>query len=323
MGGRLVRAEVAELVEDVAGGRCVALLDGADELGGAELVVAAQYVTPAMRAGLEGLAVERPALTLGPTATPAAWTAFADLPQRRAVPGGVLKRAGHAEAAIDLVTAAGCLPVAFCLPVLGDVGAALAAGGRGGPELVRATTFGELIAYRCQRGQLVERIITTRLPSSHGMFQAVGFRSLVDGSEHMALVMGSIGDGEGVLARVHRSCRLGDALGSHGCECGRRLDAALARIAAEGRGVVVYLSQPGYNCASGEGPAPRGEMVQLRDYGTGAQILADLGVRSIRLLTGSPVLPRGLEGHGLSIVERVPLGGARAAGGERAEARCS
>ena len=182
----------------------------------------------------------------------------------------------------------------------------------------------DLIAYRRQAAGQVERVATTRLPTEHGTFQAVGYRSTQDADEHLALVMGDIGDGADVLVRVHSECLTGDVFGSLRCDCGPQLQAALAAVAAEGRGVVVYLrGHEGRGIGlvrklqayalqdAGEDTVDAnlslGLPADARDYGTGARILADLGVRSMRLLTNNPAKHVGLEGHGIEVLGRVPV----------------
>jgi 3,4-dihydroxy 2-butanone 4-phosphate synthase/GTP cyclohydrolase II len=185
-------------------------------------------------------------------------------------------------------------------------------------------SIADLIAYRRRNERQVERVAEARIPTNHGDFTAVGYRSTIDGIEHVALVRGDIGDGEDVLVRVHSECLTGDVFGSRRCDCGPQLDAALARVAAEGRGVVLYvrghegrgiglmhklqayqLQDEGQDTVDAN--VSLGLPADARDYGTGAQILADLGVRSMRLLTNNPSKRAGLEGYELSIVGRVPL----------------
>jgi 3,4-dihydroxy 2-butanone 4-phosphate synthase/GTP cyclohydrolase II len=242
-------------------------------------------------------------------------------------PGGVLKRAGHTEAAVDLAELAGSYPAGVLAEIMNDDGtvARLADLEQFAQEHgLLLGTIADLIAYRRQREKLVERVVEARIPTEHGTFNAVGFRSLIDDRQHIALVMGEIGDGEGVLTRVHSECLTGDVFGSLRCDCGDQLDLALARVANEGRGVVLYirghegrgigllhklaayrLQDEGLDTVDAN--VNLGLPVDSRDYGVGAQILYDLGVRSMRLMTNNPTKRAGIEGYGLSIVEQVPL----------------
>lgn len=243
-------------------------------------------------------------------------------------PGGVLKRAGHTEASVDLARLAGKYPAAVIAEVMNDDGsvAKLAelqdfAAEHG----LLIGTIADLIAYRRnEEEKLVERIVEARIPTKHGSFKAVGYRSLVDNRQHMALVFGDIGNGEEVLTRVHSECLTGDVFGSLRCDCGDQLDQALARVAEAGRGVVLYIrghegrgigllhKLAAYNLQDEgldtvDANVNLGLPVDARDYGVGAQILYDLGVRSMRLLTNNPKKRAGIEGYGLSIIEQVPL----------------
>lgn len=243
-------------------------------------------------------------------------------------PGGVLKRAGHTEAGVDLAELAGLYPAAVLAEVMNDDGSVAML-----PDLevfardhgLLIGTIADLIAYRRRAEEkLVERIVETRIPTAHGTFSGVGYRSLVDERQHIALVYGEIGDGEGVLTRVHSECLTGDVFGSLRCDCGDQLDRALAQIAAEGRGVVLYirghegrgigllhklaayrLQDEGMDTVDAN--LNLGLPVDARDYGVGAQILYDLGVRSMRLLTNNPKKRAGIEGYGLTILETVPI----------------
>ena len=244
-------------------------------------------------------------------------------------PGGVLKRTGHTEAAVDLAVLAGMYPAGVLAEVMNDDGTVARL-----PDLERFAkehelligTIADLIAYRRQQEKLVERVVEARVPTRHGTFRAVGFRSLVDDRQHLALMMGDIGDGEAVLTRVHSECLTGDVFGSLRCDCGEQLDRALARVAAEGRGVVLYIrghegrgigllhKLAAYRLQDDQGfdtvdaNVHLGFPVDSRDYGVGAQILYDLGVRSMRLMTNNPTKRAGIEGYGLSILEQVPIG---------------
>ena len=245
----------------------------------------------------------------------------------RYVEGGVLKRAGHTEAAVDLAKLAGLYPAGILAEVMNDDGTVARL-----PDLERFAkehslllgTIADLIAYRRQHEKLVERVVEARLPTPQGVFRAVGYRSLVDDRQHLALVMGDIGDGEEVLVRVHSECLTGDIFSSLRCDCGDQRDLALSKIAAEGRGVLLYIrghegrgigllhKLEAYNLQdlgrdTVEANQDLGLPIDARDYGQGAQILYDLGVRSMRLLTNNPTKRAGIEGYGLSIIERIPL----------------
>jgi 3,4-dihydroxy 2-butanone 4-phosphate synthase/GTP cyclohydrolase II len=242
-------------------------------------------------------------------------------------PGGVLKRAGHTEAAVDLAELAGKYQAAVLAEIMNDDGtvAKLADLEDFATEHgVLMGTIADLIAYRRQSEKLVERVVEARIPTPHGEFAAIGYRSLVDDRQHIALVKGDLGDGEGVLTRVHSECLTGDVFRSLRCDCGEQLDYALARIAEAGRGVVLYirghegrgigllhklaayrLQDEGLDTVDAN--VNLGLPIDSRDYGVGSQILYDLGVRSMRLLTNNPVKRAGIEGYGLSIQERIPI----------------
>lgn len=242
-------------------------------------------------------------------------------------PGGVMKRAGHTEAAVDLARLADKYPAGVLAEIMNDDGTVARL-----PELERFAkenellmgTIADLIAYRRQKERLVERVVEARVPTDYGTFTAVGYRSLVDDRQHLALVKGDLGDGEAVLTRVHSECLTGDVFGSLRCDCGDQLDRALARVAEEGRGVVLYirghegrgigllhklaayrLQDEGLDTVDAN--VNLGLPVDSRDYGVGAQILYDLGVRSMRLMTNNPTKRAGIEGYGLSILEQIPL----------------
>jgi 3,4-dihydroxy 2-butanone 4-phosphate synthase/GTP cyclohydrolase II len=241
--------------------------------------------------------------------------------------GGVLKRAGHTEAAVDLMNLSGRYPAAVLAEVMNDDGTVARL-----PDLkvfavehgLLIGTIADLIAHRRKQEKLVERVVEARIPTRHGTFNAVGFRSLVDDRQHIALVMGEVGDGENILTRVHSECLTGDVFGSMRCDCGQQLDAALAQVAVEGRGVVLYirghegrgigllhklaayrLQDEGFDTVDAN--VNLGLPVDSRDYGIGSQILYDLGVRSMRLMTNNPTKRAAIHGYGLSIVDTVPL----------------
>ncbi|HEX6873831.1 MAG TPA: bifunctional 3,4-dihydroxy-2-butanone-4-phosphate synthase/GTP cyclohydrolase II [Micromonosporaceae bacterium] len=245
----------------------------------------------------------------------------------RAKVGGVLRRPGHTEAAVDLAALAGLRPAGVLCELVNDDGTMMRL-----PDLrqfasehgLTLVTIADLIAYRRGHERQVERVAEARLPTDFGAFRALGYRSLVDGGDHVALVFGELGDGEDVLVRVHSECLTGDVFGSRRCDCGPQLQAALQRVAEEGRGVVLYVR--GHE-GRGIGLMHKLQAYQLqdqgrdtvdanlelglpadaRDYGTGAQILVDLGIRTMRLLTNNPAKRAGLEGYGLSVLGREAL----------------
>ncbi|HSH38440.1 MAG TPA: bifunctional 3,4-dihydroxy-2-butanone-4-phosphate synthase/GTP cyclohydrolase II [Chthoniobacterales bacterium] len=244
----------------------------------------------------------------------------------RAKEGGVLRRAGHTEAAVDLARLAGLQPAGVLCEILHDDGTMARL-----PELMefrkkhdlRICTIQSLIAHRRLREKLVEREQVVKMPTDYGDFDLHLYRSKVDGSHHLALVKGNISSDEPILVRVHSECLTGDVFGSRRCDCGNQLHAALKQISDQGNGVLVYMRQEGRGIGLAakihayklqedgldtvEANAKLGFGMDLRDYGLGAQILFDLGVRKFRFLTNNPKKVVGLEGYGIQMVEQVPI----------------
>ena len=244
----------------------------------------------------------------------------------KAKPGGVLERTGQTEAAVDLSRLAGLNPAGVICEVMNDDGTMARV-----PDLERycarhglkMITVADLIAYRRRHDKLVERVVTTRLPTAFGEFDVVGYRSLVDDKHHVAMVKGEVDGQADVLVRVHSECLTGDVFHSLRCDCGEQLESALAMIEREGQGVLLYLAQEGRGIGllnklkayklqdtgldTVDANLELGLPVDLRDYGIGAQILSDLGLSSIRILTNNPKKIRGLEGYGLSVTDQIPI----------------
>jgi 3,4-dihydroxy 2-butanone 4-phosphate synthase/GTP cyclohydrolase II len=266
------------------------------------------------------------AALLDPNAKPADFLRPGHTFPLRARDGGVLVRAGQTEAAVDLARLAGFYPAGVVVEIMDDDGTMMRL-----PRLrefakrhgLRLITVKDLIAYRMRTEKLVQRIAEFDFPTTHGNFRGVAYETKIDDIAHVAMVMGEIGDGNGLLVRVHSECLTGDALHSLRCDCAAQRDAALELIAREGRGVFLYLHQEGRGIGLAnklrayelqdrgadtvEANIALGLPVDKRDYGIGSQILVDLGVREMRLITNNPKKIVGLEGYGLKIVDRVPL----------------
>jgi 3,4-dihydroxy 2-butanone 4-phosphate synthase/GTP cyclohydrolase II len=240
--------------------------------------------------------------------------------------GGVLERTGHTEASIDLARLAGLNPSGVICEVMNEDGTMARV-----PDLIpycerhglRMITVADLIAYRRRHDKLVERVVETKLPTAFGEFSAVGYRSMVDNKHHVAMVKGDVAGKPDVLVRVHSECLTGDVFHSLRCDCGEQLESALAMIEAEGEGVLLYLAQEGRGIGllnklrayklqedgldTVDANLKLGLPADLRDYGIGAQILVDLGLSSIRILTNNPKKIIGMEGYGLSVSDQIPI----------------
>src|SRR6188472_1635076 len=244
----------------------------------------------------------------------------------KAKAGGVLERTGHTEASIDLARLSGLNPAGVICEIQNEDGSMARADDLAAycfKHGLKMITIADLIAYRRRHDKLVERVVETGLPTGFGDFKVVGYRSLVDDKHHVALVKGDVDGKPDVLVRVHSECLTGDVFHSLRCDCGEQLESALSMIEAEGSGVLLYLAQEGrgigllnklkaYNLQDQgldtvDANLELGLPVDLRDYGIGAQILADLGLSSIRILTNNPKKIRGLEGYGLSVAAQIPI----------------
>jgi len=369
---------IESVIADIRKGKMVIVVDDADRENEGDLIMAAQYVTPAainfmakhgrglicvpttserlQQLGIErmvkqnrevfrtdfqvsvdaargigsGISAADRAKTItvmaSPTAVPDDLVQPGHVFPLRAKPGGVLQRAGHTEAAVDLVTLAGSRPIGVICEIMNDDGtmARLPALQKFAKKhRLKLCTIEDLIEYRRTREKLVERIETIKMPTDYGDFDLALYQSKLDGQHHLALIRGDVAGKKNVLVRVHSECLTGDVFGSRRCDCGPQLQQAMRQVAEAGRGVIVYMRQEG----RGIGLAPKikayklqeqgfdtveanqklGYGMDLREYGLGAQILVDLGLKTIRLLTNNPKKLVGLVGYGLEVTEQVPI----------------